>query len=72
VPSDPKNPCTISDYRIEDNVVTWTSECPKMKAKSKGKMTFDDDSYSGEIRMKVEEQEMTMKLAGQWKGACSK
>lgn len=72
LPGDPKNPCTISDYKIEGNTVTWTADCPKQKTKGKGEITFTDNSYTGSMKMQVEEQEMTMKYSGQWKGACKK
>ena len=72
VPSDPKNPCKISDYEVDGNKVTYTMECPKQKMKGNGEMTFEGDSFTSVVNMKMEDHEMTAKYTGTWKGECTK
>ena len=72
VPNDPKAKCTVADYKVEGNKVTWTVDCPKEKTKGNGEITFTDNSYKGWMKMQVGEQEMTTKYTGTWKGECSK
>ena len=72
VPNDPKAKCTVSDYKIDGNTVTWTVDCPKEKTKGKGEITYSEDSFKGWMKMQVGEQEMTTKYTGTWKGECKK
>lgn len=72
IPSDPKSQCKIGDYKIADNTVSWTMDCPKQKMKGEGKLTYTDDSYTGVMKMNVGEQQMTMKYSGTFLGACDK
>lgn len=72
VPSDPKAKCTVSDYNVDGNTVTWTMDCPKQDMKGKGTITYTDDSYTGNMKMTVGEQEMTSKYSGKWLGECTK
>ena len=61
VPNDPKNPCKISDYKIDGNKVSWTADCPKMKATGKGELTFGEDSYTGTMKLTIGDRQMTQK-----------
>ena len=70
VPNDPKSKCTIGDYKVDGNVVTWTVDCPKDKTKGNGEITFTEDSYTGWMKMQMGEQEMTTKYTGTYKGDC--
>lgn len=73
LPSDQKNKkCTISDYKIDGNVVTWSMDCPKDNTKGNGKITFTEDTYDGWMKMTMGEQEMTTKYSGKFLGACTK
>ncbi len=72
VPNDPKSKCTVGDYKVSGNTVTWTIDCPKEKTSGTGEITYTDGSYSGTMKMKVEEQEMTTKYSGKWLGDCRK
>ena len=72
VPSDPKNKCTVSDYKIDGNKVTWAMECPKQKMKGTGEATYTDDSFTATVQMQMEDHEMTAKYSGKWKGECEK
>ncbi|HEX2120766.1 MAG TPA: DUF3617 domain-containing protein [Thermoanaerobaculia bacterium] len=72
VPNDPKSKCTVSDYKVDGNTVTWTVDCPKQGTKGNGEITFTEDSYNGWMKMQVGEQEMKTKYTGKWKGECAK
>lgn len=72
VPKDPKQKCTVSDYKIDGNTVSWSIDCPKEKTKGTGTITYTDASYDGTMDMTVGEQNMKMKYAGKWLGECSK
>ena len=72
VPNDPKSKCTVGDYKVDGNTVSWTVDCPKDKTKGEGEITFTEDKYTGWMKMKVGEQEMTTKYTGTWKGECTK
>ena len=64
--------CTVSDYKIAGNTVSWSIECKKHNMTGTGQITFDSDSYSGVSHMKMGEQDMTQKLTGKYLGACDK
>jgi hypothetical protein len=72
VPNDPKNPCKVSDYKVDGNKVSWTVDCPKQKTTGTGEMTFADESYTGWTKFKMGEQEMTQNYSAKWLGACDK
>jgi hypothetical protein len=73
VPKDPKASCKLGDYKVDGNKVTWTVDCPKEKMKGNGEITYSDTSYTGWMKMTVgEDQEMTTKYTGTWKGECTK
>lgn len=72
-PGDPKNKdCKVADYKIDGNTVSWTIDCPKQKTKGEGEITYTDTSYTGTMKMQVQDQEMTAKYSGKWKGECTK
>ena len=72
VPNDPKSKCTVGDYKVDGNTVSWTVDCPKDKTKGSGEITYSEDKYTGWMKMQVGEQEMTTKYTGTWKGECTK
>lgn len=72
VPSDAKSSCTVSDYKVKDNTVSWTVDCPKEKMKGSGEMTYSENSYTGTVKMKMDQQEVTQKYTGKWLGTCTK
>ena len=72
VPSDPKSKCTISDYKIDGNKVSWAMECPKQKMKGTGEATYTADSFTATTHLTMEDREMTVKYSGKWKGECEK
>ena len=72
VPNDPKSKCTVGDYKIDGNTVTWTVDCPKQQTKGNGQITYAEDSYTGWMNMQVGEQQMKTKYSGKWLGECKK
>ena len=72
IPKDPKSDCKIGDYKVDGSTVTWSMECPKQNLKGKGSITYDSDSYTGQMEMTVGEQDMKMKYSGKYLGACDK
>jgi len=72
VPQDAKNKCTVSDYKIEGNKVSWSVECAKPKMKGTGEATYSGDTFTSTVHMEMEEREMTVKYSGKWMGECSK
>lgn len=72
VPTDPKAKCTVSDYKIDGDTVTWNVDCPKQDMKGQGEITYTDDSYSGTMKMTTGDQEMSTKYSGKWLGTCTK
>ena len=72
VPNDPKSQCTVADYKVKDNTVSWTVDCPKQQTKGSGEITYLADSFTGAMKMKVGEQEMSTKYTGKLLGPCTK
>jgi hypothetical protein len=72
VPADPKSDCTVGDYKVKDNTVNWSIECPKQKMKGSGEITYTNDTFAGTMKMKMDQQEMSTKYSGKWLGACTK
>ena len=72
VPTDPKSKCTVGDYKVDGDTVTWSVDCPKQNMKGTGEITYTDDSYSGSMDMTVGEQKMKTKYSGKWLATCTK
>ncbi len=70
--ADPKSKCTIGDYKVDGNSVSWSVDCPEQQMKGTGKITYTDASYSGSMDMTVGEQAMKTKYSGKWIGECTK
>jgi len=64
--------CKITDYRMDGKNVTWSFKCEKQNLTGDGKMTFGDNSYEGESKMKMGEMEMSSKYSGKFLGDCDK
>ena len=66
--------CAVSDYKTEGNTVSWKVKCEgKTPMTGSGEMTFDGDSYTGSMHLKMaEDREMSMKYSGKWLGTCEK
>jgi hypothetical protein len=72
VQSDPKSKCTVSDYKVTGNTVTWSMSCPDQKVTGTGEMTYAAETYTGTIKMKMADREVTQKHSGKWIGPCTK
>ena len=76
LPSGPqKNPndCKISDYKQSGNTVSWNVACSGQQPMTgSGELKFNNDAYDGVIKMMMNQQQMTMKMAGKRLGDCAK
>ena len=67
----PNSACKISDHKTSGSTVSWKMVCPPPQAlDGTGEMTFKDDSYTGNMKMKTDQGTMTMKIAGKRLGDC--
>ena len=64
--------CKIEDYKLEGNTVTWKVKCEKTNTSGEGKMTYSNDSYEGDMHMKMGDREVTQKITGKRIGDCDK
>jgi hypothetical protein len=66
-----ENGCTVSDYKMDGNVVTWSVKCTgKNEMSGTGKMVLNGDTYEGETHMKTGDMEINQKMSGKLLGAC--
>jgi hypothetical protein len=76
LPSGPqKNPndCKITDYKQSGNTVSWNVACSGQQPMTgSGELKFNNDAYDGVIKMMMNQQQMTMKMAGKRLGDCTK
>lgn len=76
LPSGPqKNPndCKITDYKQSGNTVSWNVACSGQQPMTgSGELKFNNDAYDGVIKMMMNQQQMTMKMAGKRLGDCAK
>jgi hypothetical protein len=72
LPKDPKSDCKVSDYKIDGSTVSWTMACPKQKITGEGSITYDSESYSGQMKMNMDGTEMSQKYEGKYLGTCEK
>ena len=76
LPSGPqKNPndCKITDYKQSGNTVSWNVACSGQQPMTgSGELKFNGDAYDGVIKMMMNQQQMTMKMAGKRLGDCTK
>jgi uncharacterized protein DUF3617 len=70
--SDPKSQCKVGEYKIKDNTVSWTIDCPKQKTTGSGEITYSGDSFTGSMTMKMDDREMKTKYSGKWLSTCTK
>jgi hypothetical protein len=76
LPSGPqKNPndCKITDYKQSGNMVSWNVACSGQQPMTgSGELKFNGDAYDGIVKMMMNQQQMTMKMAGKRLGDCAK
>jgi hypothetical protein len=71
------NDCTISDYKVVGNKVSWNMKCEGAQPMSgSSEFVYDKDSYTGTMKMDMarggQPMGMTMKYAGKRLGDCTK
>ena len=62
--------CKTSDYKVEGNKVSWAMTCEKMTGTSE--LLYAGETYTGAMKMKMDDQEVTMKLSGKRLGDCTR
>lgn len=65
--------CKLSDVKVDGKTISWKVNCEAQQMTGEGKITYDGDSYSGAMHMKMTQgQEMSMKYSGKRIGECDK
>ncbi len=65
--------CTLTDYKVVGNKVTWAMKCTGQSAGTfSGETVFSTDSYASTMKMKAQGQNMTVKVKGKRIGECPK
>ncbi len=70
-----RNDCKVSDYKINENTVTWNLKCEggQNPVSGSGKIKYTADSYDGTMEMKIGDREMKVVYKGKWISAeCDK
>ena len=67
-----KKDCTVSDYKADGNRVTWSMKCTGKSAMSAtGEIIYDGDTYTGTMKMTMQQGEMSVKYSGKRLGECT-
>ena len=65
--------CTLTDYKVAGNKVTWAMKCTGQNAGTfNGETVFSGDAYTSTMKMKTQGQNMTVKVKGKRIGECPK
>ncbi|MDK9717422.1 MAG: DUF3617 domain-containing protein [Trichlorobacter sp.] len=65
--------CTMTDYKVAGNKVTWAMKCTGQSAGTfNGETIFSTDSYNSIMKMKTQGHNMTVKVKGKRIGECPK
>jgi len=65
--------CTLTDYKVSGNKVTWTMKCTGESAGTfSGETVFSADAYSSVMKMNAQGHNMTVKVKGKRIGECPK
>jgi hypothetical protein len=66
-----QNACKVSDYKVVGNTVSWNMACTGAQAMTgNGELLFAGDTYTGTIKMMMQQGSMSMKLTGKRLGDC--
>jgi hypothetical protein len=65
--------CTVSDYKVAGNRVTWKMACTGREAMTgDGDLAFTGDAYAGTINVKTGQTAVAVKMTGKRLGDCTK
>jgi hypothetical protein len=65
--------CSISDFKVDGNTVTWSMKCEgKEPVTGTGKITYDGDTYDGIMKIHMRETEMVTRYKGKYLGDCDR
>ena len=65
--------CTMTDYKVAGNKVTWAMKCTGKSAGTfNGETIFSTDAYTSTMKMKSQGQNMTVKVKAKRVGECPK
>jgi hypothetical protein len=68
----PNSSCKVSDYKTVGNMVSWKVACTGQQAMTgTGEMTFSGDTYTGLMKTKMSQGEMSIKMNGKRLGDCT-
>ncbi len=62
--------CKLSDVNVDGNTISWKMNCEQRQVTSEGKITYEGDTYTGQVHMKTPDHEMNMKYTGKRLGEC--
>jgi hypothetical protein len=66
------NDCSVSDYKVEGNKVTWAMKCEGREPMTgSGEMVYSGDTYKGTVKVNTSGQNMTMNYSGKRLGDCT-
>ncbi len=70
-PGGGKNPCKVTDQKIDGNKITWNMTCSEPQPMTgSGEILVDGDNYTGTMKMNMEQGQMTMKYNAKRLGDC--
>lgn len=67
--------CKVTDVKVDGNKMSWSLSCEGGRAgnvSGNGEITYAGDSYTGWMKMKVQDRDFTMKYTGKRIGDCDK
>ena len=65
--------CTMTDYKVAGNKVTWAMKCTGKSAGTfNGETIFSTDAYTSTMQMKSQGHNMTVKVKAKRVGECPK
>lgn len=66
-----KSDCKVKDMKVTGKTITYSVICEKQKTEMDAEMTYDEDTFTGVMKMKMDGQEpITTKYSGKRLGEC--
>lgn len=62
--------CKIGDYNVNGRVMTWSVKCMTQNISGGGKIMYNDDTYSGQLKLRMRKADMTQTYNGKLLGDC--